>query len=254
METGKRKRQPTKRVMKKKVTRRTSRHSVIPGLLKTRGEEKKVLFTGQATSGSSTLALNTTGTIQCLNLIQVGSSMFNRIGRRLEMVSVRFSGNLSFITSLGANRNSITDYGRIIVVYDRQTNGAYPAITDVLQDTDQAGNNTTSALSGLNMNNRERFVTILDHRFSIPACSNEIFSAGAAAYEGPTDSFQPRPCIDEYRRLSKLTTHYKADSNPAVIGDISTGGLYVISLANLASGSENFLINPWNVRLKYVDV
>jgi len=50
-----------------------------------------------------------------------------------------------------------------------------------------------------------------------------------------------------------LTTHYKADSNPAVIGDQSTGSLFIITLADLPAGSEGFNI-VWNSRLKYVDV
>jgi len=221
---------------------------VIPGLLKTKGEEKKVLFSGQGTTGCGALALNSTGAIWPLNLIQVGSSMFNRIGRRLEMKSVKFTG---FVTPLVATRASGIDYGRLIIVYDRQTNGAAPAITDVIQDTDQAGANTTTSMSGINMNNRERFVTIMDHRFYLPAVTN---TAGALTLVTPTDTTSWKPLIQEYRNLRMLTTHYKADSNPAVFGDISTGALWIISLGIIAAASENFSINNWNCRLKYVDM
>lgn len=249
--TGKRRRATAKKTTtyRSKPFRapRKATRQVIPGLLKTRGEEKKVLFTNQSTSGSGFLVLNATGTIQALNLIQVGSSMFNRIGRRVEMISIRLEANIAIIN---ATRASLPDYGRILVVYDRQTNGAYPAITDVLQDTDQLANNTTSSLSGLNMNNRERFVTILDKRMFIPGVTN---TATVITNPFPTDTCQFQPLTNEYRKLFKLTTHYKADSNPAVVGDISTGGLYIISLANLIAGTENFQM-AWNARLKYVDI
>lgn len=249
MEIGKRRATAPKKKSQRamKPFRAPRRRNVIPGLLRTRGEEKKVLLTSQGTSGSAYLALNSTGTIQALNLIQVGSSMFNRIGRRIEMISVRLSASLE---ALAVTRLSNQDPARIIIVYDRQTNGAYPAITDVLQDTDQLANNTTTQFSGINMNNRERFVVLMDHRFYLPQINN---TAGVLSGAYPTDSVWTKHYLTEFRKLGKLTTHYKADSNPAVIGDISTGGLFIISLAGNAAGTENFRM-PWNVRLKYVDV
>jgi len=226
-----------------KAPRRTAqRGAVIPGLLKTRGEEKKVLFTG-----TPNLAVDATGTIQCLNLIQVGSSMFNRIGRRIEMISVRFTGSFDPIV---ATRQVESDYLRIAIVYDRQTNGAFPALADIFQDTDQAGTNTTNAKSGLNMNNRERFVVIMDKRIYIPQLT---LTAGVWTNPVPSDGGHWQVLMDEYRRLNKLTTHYKADSTPAVIGDISTGALFICSLAENGAGTGACSVE-WNVRLKYVDV
>lgn len=224
------------------------RQSVIPGLLRTAGEEKKVLYSSGSTSGGVPLSLNSTGSICALNLIQVGSSMFNRIGRRIEMISIRFS---ALYNPLSVTRVVPTDYGRIMIVYDRQTNGAYPALADILQDTDQTGANTTSSKSGLNMNNRERFVTIMDKRLHLPQVT---ITGGAITAMFPSDTFEFRVLSDEYRKLPKLTTHFKADSNPAVIGDISTGALYILSLSREAAGSEAFEIYDWNCRLKYIDV
>lgn len=225
----------------------------IPGILRMRNaEEKKVLHTSASTSGSSSLALNSTGTILALNMIQAGSSMFNRIGRRLEMKSIRLNCQISV---LGVTRASAQDYGRIMIVYDRQPNGAYPAITDVIQDTDQTGANVTNAYSGLNMNNRDRFVTIMDKRMVLPAVTNTAGAITNAFPNGTEDGpagYQAG--ISEFRNLSNLITHYKADSNPAVIGDISTGGLFIISLANIAAASENYNILTWNSRLKYTDM
>lgn len=222
--------------------------SVIPGLLYQTVTEKKVLFSGTADPVYGPLAFSTTGNLVGINLIQVGSSMFNRVGRKIEMRSVRLKG---FIGTLAVTRATTSpDYARIIIVYDRQVNGAYPAIASVLQDTDQAGTNTSEAMSGLNMDNRERFVTIMDKQIILPQATN---TAGVLTNVFPNDT--SLPCmIDEYRQLRGLTTHFKADSNPAVIGDISTGALYIISIAQVqADGTELFYFN-WNCRLKYVDV
>lgn len=246
-------RKRTKRTSKgaKKVPRRTTgnRRAVIPGLLKQTGNEKKVLYTGTNTPGSGVLLFNSTGTILGLNFIQVGSSMFNRIGRRIEMLSVRFTGHIECIA--GLTRSVLPDYARLVIVYDRQTNGAYPTISDMFQDTDQAGVNTTLAQSGINMDNRERFVVIMDYRIYLPQAT---VTAGVVSAAFPVDTMAYKPLVDEYRRLGKLTTHYKADSNPAVIGDISTGGLFVVAFADQTAATSAFSMNEWNVRLKYIDV
>jgi len=227
--------------------RRQSAPSVIPGLLKQKGVEKKVLFSGDATTGSGDLALNSTGNIYPLNLIQTGSSMYNRIGRRIEMVSLRFTGNLF---ALSVTRAAIMDLARIAIVYDRQTNGATPTISDVFQDTDQAGTNTTSSMSGINMNNRERFVVLMDKRILLPQATDTA-TVLTNTFPNSTEDWVH---IDEFRKLRGLTTHYKADSNPAVVGDISTGGLFIIGFAGLPAGGEIFSLPTWNCRLKYIDV
>lgn len=234
---------------KKKVTkpfrpprRASGGGNVIPGLLMQTNTEKKVLFTGNA------LALNTTGTINAVNLIRVGSSMFNRIGRKVEMRSIRVK--LQWNT-LNVTRATITpEWARVSIVYDRQTNGAFPAMADVFQDTDQAAANTSDSLSGINMDNRERFVTIMSKNLAIPQATA---TAGVLTNVFPNGSSE-WPIIDEFRKLRGLTTHYKADSAPAVIGDIATGALYIVSDTNLtAAGAELFQM-LYNVRLKYVDV
>lgn len=234
----------------KKVTRQfrpPRQRGVIPGLLYQTKSEKKVLYTGTL-GGAGNLAMNTTGSVIALNLVQVGSSMFNRIGRKIEMRSIRLVLDLN---TLPVTRATILpDLGRVMVIYDRQTNGANPVLADFLADTDQTGVNTTEAQSGLNMNNRERFVTIIDKKINLPQATN---TAGVMTNVFPPGDVIPAWC-DEFRRLKGLTTHYRADSNPAVIGDIATGGLFIIALSkSQAAGTELFNVS-FNCRLKYVDV
>jgi len=222
---------------------------IIPGLLYQTQTEKKVLFSGTSDPVFGPLALAVNGNLISINLIQVGSSMFNRIGRKIEMRSVRLTARLS---TLNVTRATITpDIGRVMIIYDRQTNGAFPAVQDILQDTDQAGNNTIDGgLSGLNMDNRERFVTIMDKKITIPQATN---TAGVLTNIFPNDNTLP-VVMDEFRKLRGLTTHFKADSQPAVIGDISTGGLYILTTAQVQVGGTELFQLDWNCRLKYVDV
>lgn len=218
----------------------------VPRLMPSTGTEKKVIFFGTADAINGAGALNATGTITCLNLIQVGSSMFNRIGRRIQLKSLRL--RLQLVTINATRTLQFADVGRIAVVYDKQTNGAFPTLTDVYQDTEQSGTNTSTTLTGLNMNNRDRFITIIDKQVMIPG---GVLTAGLLTSVYP-DNGENITMMDEYRKLN-LTTFYKADSNPAVIGDIATGALYFITFASYPAGSELFQV-IWNCRIKYVDM
>lgn len=220
------------------------------------GEVKALdVSTLTAAPGGVALAFNSTGSVIPLNLIATGSSIFNRIGRKVELQSVEFQ---TIIASLGVSRASPVDTVRIAIVYDRQANGALPAITDIFQDTEQNATNTTGAQSGLNLNNRDRFSVIMDRRFQLPQVTN---TAGVLTNTWP-NSFggagKPNDdgvgLIHEFRRLGGLLTHFKADSSPAVIGDVSTGTLLLVAFADLAAGTENFQGAEWHTRLRYTDV
>lgn len=244
----------TKRQRKQAPAKKTTKpfrpprpaNTQVPRLMAPSAVEKKVLFTGTADSINGLYALNSTGSIYAINLAQVGSSMFNRVGRRIQMRSVRM--RIQIKPLIGVTRTASVDTAKISIVYDKQTNGAYPTLADVYQDTEQSGANTASSLSGLNMNNRDRFITVMEK--CIP------LGAGVLATSGLISGIFPQDLttiyIDEYRKLN-LTTHFRSDSNPAVIGDVGNGGLYFITFANLVAGSELYAVE-WNCRLKYVDL
>lgn len=86
---------------------------------------------------------------QPANLIVTGDTALDRTGRKVLMKS--FYLRYSFASSAAANATQV----RILVVYDKQTNGTLPAITDVVTVND--------ALALNNLNNSQRFVTICDH-------------------------------------------------------------------------------------------
>jgi len=204
----------------------------------------------------STAALNGTGSIIGLNFIRAGSSFFNRIGRKIELKNLQLECRLQLVDD-AAGRNPPLAYNRIIVVYDRQTNGAFPAIQDVLQDVDQAGTNSTDVMSEINLNNRERFTILRDWRFLTPDCSTQQVGAGNMQMANSTtfpDSMgeQSNGLWKFFIPLKGLNTQYKADSAPAVIGDIATGGLYLITFGSLTAGVEAFEL-LYSTRLRYWD-
>jgi len=195
-------------------------------------------------NGSPTITsvINTTGTITAMNLIQSGSGFNNRVGRRIEMKSVHLVGILKQTGTV----NVSNDYGRVVVVYDRQPNGALPAITTILLQYDQSSTTSTTAFSGLNPDQRERFMIVADEHIALPSV------VAASGLTGGVDGLSVTFNINRFIKLRNLTTHFQHDSNPAVIGDVATGALYVFTLGAFASGSEG-----WNAslswRLRYVD-
>lgn len=186
--------------------------------------EIKLVDNFNASGPAVSLTLNTTMQITALNLIQSGSAFYNRVGRRIEMVSLHVSGVVSQTT----NATVHGDYGRIMIIYDRQPNGALPASGTILASYDQAGTSTTSVFSNVNPDERERFQVLMDQRLALPAC--QASGPTTSASDGVTPTFN----INRFIKLRGLHTHYKGDSSPAVIGDVSTGGLYIIGYGGFA--------------------
>lgn len=195
---------------------------------------------------AQTVTINSTATVTPLNLIRAGSSFFNRIGRKICIKSVRINGQIK-TTGTAVVTN---EYDRILLVYDRQTNGALPSINDILQTTDQAGTNTTGAFSGFNMNNTDRFVILRDIRFAVPLGTTGALTNNVA---GALDYTTNKSNIDMYVKTGNLETHYKADSSPAVVGDISTGGLFLVTLGSNAAGAEAYSL-IFESRIRYKDI
>ena len=193
------------------------------------------------------VAINSTGNIDALNLIRTGSTYVTRQGRKVEMKSIRVVANIVPI----AGRTATSDYGRIVLVYDRQPNGALPAVAEVLQTTDQAANNTTTSFSGINLNNRDRFIILRDeHVYLTP---NVITAGGQPSANQFIDPLSKTWRFDWYVKLKNLVTQYKADSAPAVIGDIATGSLLLLTLGFNAAGSEAYQLS-YESRLRFVDI
>jgi len=189
----------------------------------------------------NTLTLNTTGLVTPVNLIQVGSGFNNRVGRKIELQSIHLLG---VVTQTG-HTTIVNDYARILIVYDRQTNGATPAFTDILQNYDQSTTAVSGPFCGLNPDERERYLILADIHLSLPAVVAASGLTGAS--DGAVRSFN----INRFVKLRNLQTHYKADSSPAVVGDIATGALHIVTVGSLASGSEGFqFTGTWRIRYK----
>ena len=177
--------------------------------------------------------------VTLLNGVQEGTGFYNRIGRHISMKSLHVTG-----TFAKSGNNSVgDDYVRWAIVYDRQpsANASLPTYQDIFKAYDQGGAATAGVLSGVNLDNRERFVILRDFRTYMP------FVAAAAQF--PTELAvrdNERNTIDEFIKLKGLETHYNNSANPIQPANISTGSLLLVTQGLFAVGQD-----PWAVRLQF---
>lgn len=191
------------------------------------------------------------GSIVTTNTVTTGAAFWNRIGRKMEMKSLEIVGK----TDLGNNIVPIStivppQFLRFMVIYDKQPNGVIPVYTDFLTDYSNVGTTTTTSYSGINLNNRDRFIVLRDKKFQTPYfITSNGPSDGVISSEANVDQRNWEPTIKMYIPLKGLTTMFKADTTPPTIGDISTGALYIFIISSAAG--------PWmfngRSRLRFYD-
>lgn len=103
-------------------------------------------------SGPTVLQFDTTGSVVLLNGIPAGDDYNERIGREVYVNEILVKGWASATGTQGS-------FNRLLLVYDMQTKGALPAVTDVLA--------SSTSMAYLNLNNRERFVILGDDEFAL---------------------------------------------------------------------------------------
>lgn len=161
---------------------------------------------------SATYALNTTGSIALIPVVAQGAGESQRIGRKINLMSVQMHGYCLSDTA------TVTARGRVMIVYDRQPNAALAAITDVLD--------TISSQSFLNDQNKNRFRVLYNRHYAFsgnittPATGKEI------------------KIVDEFIKLRKLETTYGVVGTGA-IGDIKTGALLLVTVGDVAAGTAD---------------
>lgn len=244
--SGARKRRYDQDNPKRKVDGR-HKYSSIPGVLVDKKPEVKSVDIQQDGLILATLAPQ----FRLLNGIQEGSSFYNRIGRKIAMKSLHFTGYIHRGGGFGGEQG---DFIRWMLIYDRQANGALPTAADLLTNYDQQGTTLSNALSGLNLNNADRFVVLRDKRIytaqrqkvTLSAPTDTVYGAGFINYQNDWT-------INEFVDLKGLEVHYKSSTNPSDIGDIATGALYFV-YGIVTTGGVDAYEAQINSRLRYWDL
>lgn len=168
--------------------------------------EEKALTTNQTNYEG-----DTNGTIALLNGCATGTDFTDRVGRKIYMKSIFIRGTVGPVDT-----NVSNSLVRLMIIYDTEPNGALPAVTDILAQG--------RSESQTNLSNRHRFYIVIDKQYYIGRYSDTIQQSVAAGPSGYA--------IKIFRKLN-LETIYDGTTN--VIGSISSGALYILTLGNQAA-------------------
>jgi len=169
--------------------------------------------------------VSNSGTLQLLNGVANGTDFTNRIGRKINMVDLEVK---MFFFPISGNAYP-GDVIRVMLIYDKQTNGALPAVSDIL----------TSAypLSFTNLNNRNRFEVLHDEAVAL----NPQATVGTTLGNGA-----PENKWREFRVKLRHDTIY--GSTGANIADIKSGAIYMLTISAFAVWQI-----AWNARVRFYD-
>jgi len=166
--------------------------------------------------------VSTSEIVRVMNACSQGTDIGTRVGRQITMKSVQIRGHIK------ANNANPGDLVFWAVVYDRQSNGAYPNMSDVY---------TTDSLvpNFRNLNNRKRFKVLGSGYIKIPT---------ATSLEGNIVPFE------FYRKLNH-PTEYNA-TNGGTIADITTGSLLFMQRGYHVAGADDSSIVVYS-RVRFSD-
>lgn len=157
-------------------------------------------------------------TILLVNGLAVGDDDTNRDGRRVYNDHVEVRGDFYYSSAVSAHA---VDQVRGILVYDKQPNGAAPAVTDILAGT---GNPDCP----YNMNNSGRFDILWDKCWGLPYVP------------AATTAMVKFPILKEIIPVKRSTQYSGTGST---IANIATGSLYLIWIGSQASGGNNTVVD-----------
>nr|QXP07727.1 MAG: putative capsid protein [Arizlama virus] len=141
-----------------------------------------------------------------VNCIRQDATVAGRIGNKVVIKSIHCKFNVNTIAgNLGAVR--------VMLVYDKQPNGAFPAIADVILDQPAA---VTQFFSSLNIANKSRFQVIRDSFMNLDSGQGLIKSCN-------------------WYSKGRWETEFGA--NAGTIGDFRTGAIYLIAAFTSAASS-----------------
>jgi len=175
----------------------------------------------KSVDGTYSPGANTATAVQLLNGIARGDEINERTGREVVLRSIEIKGYCQSTLETGLDQEH-----RVMLVYDRQTNGAALTAAQVLA--------AVSVNSPRNLENRRRFKIMFDRTFYI----------AAATKQGCRRTFK------FYRHLRHPVEFNAGDAG--TVADITTGSLYFIVIGSQANdGTDGVVV--YTSRVRYQD-
>lgn len=175
--------------------------------------------------------MDTTGLVTLLNTVAQGTSVNQRVGKKILMKGLQIRGYAGNGTT--ATFNDVA----FLIVYDKRPTGALPAVTDILVAANATALNNDA--------NSGRFAII--KRWDGMLLGN-LSLTGAVANALVENTAIGTDC---YVELGKREVVYKAAATGA-IADIEQGALYLVTVGANAAGTTAATL-VFNARLRFFD-
>ena len=208
--------------------------------------EKKGMDTGIGIASIPNTVNDNSGMF-VLNLIQQGAGAWNRVGRKVNLRSLRIRGEIYHTqTTMSVSGITLGQVVRCVIVWDKQpSSGTIPGWQDIFGFTAQDGTEGTSMYAPIRYDNMDRFSILRD----------VTYDPQPGAKSGNPDVVTYCNTIDEYIRLGGRECVFSGQSNPMTIADISTGAIYFCIRARTNNPTTTLSgINNMTARLRYTDL
>ncbi len=197
--------------LKGRLAHRRKRRSFRPGFDRTGG---KFRFAGSRELkfhdvDSSDAIVAATGAIQpALLTIAQGTNAGNRIGRQITLKSIMVKWSMKLPST--ASMTQTVDHCRVMIIQDKQCNGALPTVGNVLLQTD--------FLSFNNLDNKRRFRTLMDRQYDFQS---------AAGIAGPVTGEDM--ISDTFYKKVSMPIEYSSTSG--VIAEVRSNNIFILLIS-----------------------
>lgn len=169
------------------------------------------------------IPVSTAGHVFLINKIGLGAQDYQRVGNSCKTLRIGLRGQVMPSTENVAV--DVYNQVRMLVLYDRQPNGALPSTLDILTYGD--------VNSPRNPDFAYRFTTLADKSF-------QVYNKAGQAYQGRRFRINIK---------KRLMMQYKGDTN--TIADISSGSIFVFWLSDSLVADHPFV--SYNTAITYTD-
>jgi len=194
---------------------------------------------------------NTNGCAMLLNNVQEGTADFQRVGKRINMKSIRIRGEVA----IGSYSQSVSGSGvnslnvRMVLVYFREYHSAIPDWNAVFGTLSPTGTTTGNLYSPLQSANMGSVAVMMDRVYS-----NDL---KGMALPSNTDITINVP-FDEFIDLGGIGATYSGTASPITIANITGGALVLYARANFNSAlpgeGQASIYQESHARLRFTDV
>lgn len=227
----KRKGQPLPKTLVVTKKPRLSRQNAFAGTPRSTKDKKWVDTAGTLTFSNTIQQVLLNGTV-------LGSDYYERLGHNFSMKKLHMQ-----MTLYPAPLTTTPHQVQLVLLYDRQANGAAPAWADFSQSTSENGTTTAGWNTQFNIEQSDRFLILWKKMLTLPGYTN---TAGVLTDITDFGAKDLDLNIEIHKTLPNLPVRCSGDTS--AIGSILSGSLYFSTLSSNSTAGWNCI---YNARIRF---